>query len=253
MKIIITDLQPIEGFSPISEFQEAYGEGYEVKYKIFALLGGDNLPLVKMTRLITREAYRRSPTEETEEDQKYILALSFWDFGAEATLDIVSHSAFDHKDIFRDYVNKMGWSMEDIKDPVLQAYISLVIIAGGNVRFSPSSHLQFYGSSQDFGDQIFGSSANEIAAAVNQRIHFHPPCEGTEFIECLLQFMLENQGRRDFYEKLAKTFRVLRRQHLGALLMMKAIDRLKREPTNSSLRRIMDEWVEGFDALLRSF
>ncbi len=193
-------------------------------------------------RFVLRSIIQFDESSKIPFDQKLVICFRFTKFGRVAYLDLVSlgslltvdpHYGPRHLDIVREHAKRTGvWpDIPDETKPSSESYALPFIIAGGKSRMTypgefPQGHHAFYGSSIDFGHDIFGFSFSEIAQEVFFRCNTTPKTRshpgGKRFIERVFSFMVSNKGE-SFYDFLLESD-FFERHHSWELKIMRSLD-----------------------------
>lgn len=238
--------EELENDWPAKTFEDAYKDMPEGSLcECFALAEGeredpDRASLIVVRLFIEGECLRK---------QKYIAGLRFYNFGDMATIDIVSLDKHSHSSIAEKHALRMDWQVDSFGDFFLSTYQIPMFIAGGLLE-ADKGNFNFEGSSADYGKNFFGTEVNDVA---RQLFFLSGLCDagskqGMVFIENLLQFMLRNKLRPDFYETFVGQYVSARftGQNFGSLLTMKVLDRSVSEKNNNLLGLFAEEITGGF-------
>jgi len=191
--------------------------------------------------------------------QKYIVGINFYGKGDMVTIDVISLDMGFHKDICFEHLTRSGWpsfsSVTNEKvDKLGETDRSPLLFVGGHLKVLEGNKVNFHGESSDYGSNILYSDGNAIAAYVasvcSVDVGQGDVKKGDEFIKELLEFLLKNKLKPDFYELLVEHTldktpqrKSFTSQHIGALMAMKVIDRSREE--NADPVQIMIEEVCG--------
>ncbi len=248
MKIqLIRELEGLENFWPIALFNRAYSQNNSLRQIVLATLSSQLGNPDKTSLLIFRSFIKKG--EKAKEDQKYILALRFYNFGDMATLDLISLNLGFHRQIACEHIEKMNWSFVDQQadefDKTIQTPFLLV---GGHLRLVDEKII-FSKTSQDYGNSLFLSDSNAVAEYF---LGHDQSGQGENFVQQLSEFMLANKQRPDFYEQFFSKMLInfsnqghFNSQQINSLLTMKVLDRIineKKEP----LGLLTEETTRGF-------
>ncbi|MFZ2187937.1 MAG: hypothetical protein WAV73_00025 [Candidatus Moraniibacteriota bacterium] len=250
MEIMINDPE-IESYWPISSFRETYQQMAGKNICECLAITEDNgridlEAIVVIVRLFIENG------ERAKNDQKYIVALRFYNFGEMATLDIISQDKSNHRDILKDHATRMNWLSPELStgaDAFMESFKIPAIAVGAHLRVDDSNVVVPFGDSGDFGNNLIGFSANDVAG------HIAALCSlgknnvnGLQFIKALTTFMLQNKERGNFYELFVEycVASKMSPQNYAGLLMMKVLDRTVREGSNNRLAILVDELTGEF-------
>ncbi len=179
-------------------------------------------------------------SQRAKTDQKFVVGINFSNFGDMAMIDIVSLDEGFHKDICFEHLTRMKWVMlnewgltVDKLDETSRVPFAYV---GSHLKITEEGAVALSGTSGDYGDNIFFSDANSIAAyalaACDISLVEGDIKEGGRFVKDILEIMVKHKLKKDFYEKLIDEIsaknpgRKFTSQHIGALLAMKTNDRV---------------------------
>ena len=172
--------------------------------------------------------------------QNYIIALQSFDYGQRITIDVISLNLNRHKHIANTYCRLNKWTKESgIIDNKRLSVTDQVPIAfsGGQLQFTTTDKLSFYGKNAEYGSDVFGTDCNDLARYLafncNHKVESKTK-KGESFIKELLQLMRQYRGSRKFYEKWLSSLRKrldhkgvnpLLSQQMAALQLMLTEDR----------------------------
>ncbi len=248
---IITDKAFLENAWPIVSFCNTYGSKSErdtCRCAVIAKSGEAGDP--DETALIFLRLFIENG-ERAKKDQKYIIGLRFYSFGDMASVDIVSLDKGYHRDIVHEHATRMDWLFPEAPkvDAFLESYSIPMVAAGAYLQVTADNIVTFSGQSSDFSGKLFGWDVNEIArqAAFICGTSTESSNVGKEFLQELVDFLLENKLKKDFYEKFVENFIAGRftGQNFGGLLTMKVLDRALKEKKDI-LQLLVEEVTDGF-------
>lgn len=96
------------------------------------------------------------------------------------------------------------------------------------------NEISFSGGSGDYGEKILGWHTNKIACALSNFCEISvqgDTMKGQDFFKRILDFMLENKLKNNFYENFVQQNikNCFTAQHFGSLVTMKTLDRFIKE------------------------
>lgn len=198
--------------------------------KCFALIKKDGGDDPNHTALIIVRMFIQN-SDRAKKDQKYIFGVRFYGFGDLATIDLISLDTGWHRDIVQEHAQKMNWILPELqsRDQLRQAYAIPLIAVGAHLNINDLGMIEPFSSSGDLGVNSLGVDVNEIV----KHFLFTSHCsvenshKGHDWITDLLDFMLCNKLRRDFYERFVAHHIAggFTGQNFGGLLTMKVLDR----------------------------
>jgi hypothetical protein len=178
------------------------------------------------------------------------------------TIDVISLDKGFHREICYDHMKRMGWQSwnEQVGKQVNEFNETLqapIMFTGGHLKIGQGNHVDFFDSSGDYGNYSFFTDTNAIAAYAASvsgiELGIGDKESGEVFVRELLQFMLENKLKKDFYELLIKEVnmkevsdskisnRLFTAQQIGSLINMKVEDRVIEEGGSNFLQIMVDE------------
>lgn len=240
----------LENSWPFESFKEAYQDmAIKSISKCFAIVKGDGSTDPDKTALVFIRLFIEKGFK-ARRDQKYIAGLRFYGFGDMATLDIISLSEQNHRDIAREHAKRLDWLISGLRShkTVSELYNIPILITGAHLKVNKDDAITTFGNSGDFGNHIFGTNINKLVDYVLS-YSLEGSKLGNSFMEEILSFMIKNKRKQDFYEKLIKHYimTMMSRkvgQNIGSLLTMKVMDRALKEGKNPS--QLVIEELEGF-------
>ena len=203
---ILNDLSDLENIWTLSAFNNAYSEPGLTSCAL-AVDSDYSGNLDKMSMITFRTFIENG--ECAKNDQKYILGIRFYSFGDMATIDIISLNKGYHKEIAYNHQKMMGWPsfkefFNETVDPLKATYEAPFIFIGGHLKVDEFGKVNFFSSSDDYGNEALFSKGNSIAAYVAEacglQVKNTDKTIGKAFIKDLLIFMRENKLKKDFYE-----------------------------------------------------
>lgn len=255
---LLNDLKNFSNHWTISGFRKAYPDSRAINSTAIAMLSSDINDSEK-----TRLAIIRLNIEDSlklENEQNYIIALRFYNFGQVATLDLISLDASTHEEIVTEHLKRLNVPQErDRLNPHNTTKQIPFLIAGGLVKKTSDNCLKFSSSSYKYGMSMFFADSNSIAAYVANacELMVDPSNNiqgGKDFIRNILEFMLEMNDRANFYEQFsvkalseAIMERGMNANQINALLMMKVLDRHVNEG-GDVVKIVINEMADGFSS-----
>ena len=239
---LMKNLSDIGEFWTVASFLEAYQQTNALIGCSIASISADpGNPDPDKIALITCRTFIENGVR-AKDDQKYVVGIRFYTHGDMATIDVISLDKGFHKDICFEHLKRMGWPLLDKEtgksvDKLQETAVSAFLFVGGHLEVENDTHVNFFGSSGDYGDNIFFSDSNAIAAYVASicgiELGTGDKEKGEAFIQELLEFMLKHKTQKDFYEQLVQEVcektpgkPSFTAQHIGALITMKVMDRV---------------------------
>lgn len=244
--------------SAIMLFQEAYPASLGITGCAFAV-GDDALEEVDAISLVVLRVFIENSRRLREGTQKYVVGIRFSNFGDMATIDVISLDKPNHRDIALEHCRRMGYHVHEGKLGAFeQTYQLPFLFVGGFLNLTEDGDVVFHGASQDYGSDVILGNANEIATSVASLCEIQvgkaDTTVGQTFLERVLELMKEYKMSPMFYEALVdhvfrgNTARDYQKafigQHLGALMTMKAIDRVLAEG-GDFLQKMVEEVAGG--------
>ncbi len=240
-KIDLMNGSDIEGLWPVASFLEAYKQVNALTACTIASISAEsgNSDPDKVAMIICRTLIENGA--RAQNDQKYIVGIRFYSYGDMATIDVISLDKAYHKDICFEHLTRLGWpSFDEQTGQSVNKFDETVrspfLFVGGHLKVKNGTHVDFTGASQDYGDNILFSDANAIAAYAASisgiEIGIGDKEKGKAFVQSMLEFMLIQKTKKDFYEQLVQEVsektpwkKSFTAQHMGALIAMKVLDR----------------------------
>lgn len=228
--------EEIPNFWPADEFLKVYS-GPLTGCKLVVLSDEDDPSNPDKTALIIL----RTHIEDFHVEQKYIVGISFINFGQIMTIDVLSFNQLEfHREMCAKHCLKMNWPLIDGIGEFEKTYHTPFLFVGGFVS-KENEQLFFSSESGDYGKEILISDANAIATYVAKLCLHNEEVEGEgkSFIEEVLLFLQKNKGEQFFeslipyiYERAENRKNIPEAQHLAALVTMKAFARSVNEQTD---------------------
>lgn len=254
--IHITSFSGVKDFWMISDFTQVYRDSNSLM-NCAAVSMSDEDGNPDKTAIITLRTYIENGAK-AKDDQKYIVGIRFYAHGDLASIDIISLDKGFHREICYEHMTRMGWpsmnqEMGLAVDQLSETTRTPFAFVGGHLRVENDAQVHFSGSSGDYGDAIFFSDANSIAAYVASvcgiQVIEGDKEKGKLFIEEMLELMLKHKLKENFYEEMVREIsdrnpdRTFTSQHIGSLMMMKVVDRSIKE--NKDLISLMIDEMSG--------
>ncbi len=253
----------MEGFWTVDAFKEAYPEKPALTGCAIASVSEEVGNPDKMAIATLRTFIENG--NRAKDDQKYVVGIRFYSMGDMATIDVISMDKGFHKEIAYEHLKRMGWPSinEQTGKPINhldETSRTPFAFVGGHLYVKDGEKTNLTGSSGDYGNSIFFSDSNAIAAyaasACGIEVTEGDKEKGEAFVQEILEFMLKHKMQPDFYEQFAKyvfekTGRgvsSLTSQHIGALMTMKAADRAISE--NKDMMQAMVDELAGFSRFI---
>ncbi|MEM7819352.1 MAG: hypothetical protein QXD48_00805 [Candidatus Aenigmatarchaeota archaeon] len=194
-------------------------------------------------------------------EKKYVVLQTYYDDGDLSTLDIVRLPLDLHKEIKREYLNKI--LTENIsRQPNLllsKDTFSRYLTAGGFIDGN-EKNIEFYGSSSDFSNKFSIYSVNDIVAYLvkesglfeNVKSKDEGLEKGEEYINRCLDLMKKYKLKSEFYSQLIDLYqleKIRNKEYVGShilysIAMMKSIDKAIKEDKDF-LQAFIEEGTEG--------
>lgn len=236
---LIHDLEDCSNHWAISGFENAYPEVGSIRKCVFATMRSKTVhPQTKAVialRLFLQDGIK------LRDEQKYIIALRFYNFGKMATLDVISLDSEKHEEIVGEHLKQINALESKGAKPYSVSTQIPFVISGAWVKKDPQNFLKFDYTSFEYGHSMFFANSNAVASYVAHvcglKVRpFENVFLGEDCISNILDFMVNLKSRYKFYELfVAKALRGFRNQdglssqQVASLLMMKVLDRHERE------------------------
>lgn len=249
---IITDMTGIEGLWAVDEFLDAYRT--EAKDGLvacaLAVEGGETGSPYETAIAVIRVAIQKSTRAMS--DQKFVVGLSFYGFGDMMTIDVVSLDEEFHRDAIFEHSTRLNYIMPHTAaiDKLTLPYHIPFVYGGAHLKVD-GNYIETFGGSGDYGAAIFNSNAATIADFAFKACGLTDSVDtsaGMNFIQSLLDFMLANKRKANFYEEFVESQIMngtkIASHQFGGLLAMKASDRVK-NGEGDILQMLVDELTGG--------
>ncbi|MDP1884454.1 MAG: hypothetical protein Q8L10_03720 [Candidatus Moranbacteria bacterium] len=237
---------------PIKSFRDAYEDLAKRNItRCFAIAKGDGSDDPDGTSLVFVRLFVENG-ERAKKDQKYIVGLRFYSFGDMATIDIISLDKPNHRDIVKEHAKRMNWLLPGLTgiDAFQEAYSMPIFAVGAHLRIASETELIPFDNSGDFGNRLLGLDVNEVVKQVSSLCDLSKEKseQGESMLEGVLEFMLQNKKKQDFYELLVEHYISGKPtgQNFGSLLTMKVFDRSFEEGNDDFMKLLVEELTDGF-------
>lgn len=244
----------------VNSFNTVYPETNALKGCAVAALATDSSGNPDTTAIVTLRTFIENG-DRAKTDQKYVVGIRFYGMGDMASIDVISLDKSYHKYIAYEHLKRLQWPMlsEQSRQPVNEldeTGRAPFVVVGGHLKVDTDGNVSFSGASGDYGDAIFFSDSNAIAAYVASICGIDviegDKEKGAAFVSDLLEIMLKYKPKPDFYERMVGEIyqrrsdpnRIFTSQHIGALITMKAPDRAISEDKHM-LQTMIDEVTGG--------
>jgi hypothetical protein len=259
--MLLQDPASLKGFWTVDSFNQLYSQPNALRgCAVITVAPPDTSGHPDIVAVATLRTFIEN-SARAKEDQKYVVGIRFYGFGDMATIDVISLDKDFHKNIAYEHVRRMLWPMlsEQSAKPINELDETTrapFVVVGGHLKVNPDNKVCFSGASGDYGDAIFFSDSNAIAAYVTSTCGIDvvegDKEKGAAFVNDLLEIMLKHKLKKDFYEQLvgeiyqrrSDASKLFSAQHIGALITMKALDRAISED-KTMVKMIVDEISGG--------
>ena len=237
---------------PIQSFRDAYQDLAKRNItRCFAIAKGDGSDNPDGTSLLFVRLFIENG-ERAKKDQKYIVGLRFYSFGDMATIDIISLDKPNHRDIVKEHAKRMNWLLPGLTgvDAFQEAYSMPIFAVGAHLQVIAEGELVSFDNSGDFGNNLLGIDVNEVVKQVAFLCGLNKTEseQGENLLGGVLDFMLQNKKKQDFYELLVEHYISGKPtgQNFGSLLTMKVFDRSLEEGSDDLMKLLVEELTDGF-------
>jgi hypothetical protein len=260
-KVDAKDLKMMPQIQLWEENLDRYGNDNDLDFKknaIYLTEHDKTLPTPDDTGLMVVRIAFSDLDGKISTERKYVILQTFYDEGNLSTVDVVRLPLGYHREIVKEYLNKI-LSSEISRQviPLDDDGHSRFLTAGGFLK-AGNGKIRFEGSSVDFSNNFSTYDVNDVASYLVDESGLFDDVEsknlneGKEYVERCLDIMRTNKFKPEFYSELVDFYHlenVRESKHTGShilysLNMMKSIDRAVKEGIDP-IQAIVEETVEG--------
>lgn len=185
-------------------------------------------------------------------ERKYVILQTYYDEGDLTTIDIVRLPLNTHKEIVKEYLEKILPNQISRQILPLDNGYSRFLTAGGFIKGN-NNEIEFYGSSGDFSNEFSIFNVNDISSYLVKESDLFSEVKpknyekGKEYIEKCLDIMCKYKLTSEFYSQLVD-FYLQNPKPLShifySLILMKSIDKAIKE-NKDIIQIIIEETADG--------